>query len=334
MIKLTAMVPNPADATSLYRALGPLIEMERTNYIALTLGAEQASFYDWHTMRRCDVFFAQRPCLPVHAHAITGAKQEGVPVWVDLDDDLFNVPYHNPTYPIYSNGQNRVALIHSVQMADIVTVTTQALADVVSDYNPNVRVIPNAYDDVSHECAFNSTSERKKIIAWRGGQTHVKDLESVSESILAIAETHQDWSWSFLGYDPTFITRHMKPGSFKSTPFVSNAQYRNNLNNLNHAIQIVPLTESSFNRCKSNIAWIEAAAAGAQTLARDWPEWQHPEITHYKDEKEFEVRLLQMMSASQGSLFYKQTGFDYIQERLTLSHMNAIRYDVLRGLVQ
>lgn len=67
----------------------------------------------------------------------------GIKVVVDLDDDYFN---SNPYYPIdYSDGRMD-NLIKSISMADLITVTTDSLAETYSKYNDNVVVLPNMID--------------------------------------------------------------------------------------------------------------------------------------------------------------------------------------------
>ncbi len=67
----------------------------------------------------------------------------GIKVVIDLDDDYFN---YNPYYPIdYSDGRMD-NLIKSISMADLVTVTTDSLAETYGKYNSNVKILPNMID--------------------------------------------------------------------------------------------------------------------------------------------------------------------------------------------
>jgi hypothetical protein len=67
----------------------------------------------------------------------------GIKVVVDLDDDYFHA---NPYYPIdYSDGRMG-NLIKSISMADLITVTTDSLAETYSKYNSNVKILPNMND--------------------------------------------------------------------------------------------------------------------------------------------------------------------------------------------
>jgi hypothetical protein len=48
---------------------------------------------------------------------------------------------------------------------------------------------------------------------------------------------------------------------------------------------VVPLVNDAFNRCKSNIAWIEATNAGAVTIAPSYlPEFRGPAMHPLQDQ--------------------------------------------------
>lgn len=332
-MNLLPMVPHPNDGTSYFRAMGPLLSLEKahSSWIKLLPTSDQGEYYDWHNMRKADIFFAQRPCLPVHLRAIQSAKEQRVPVWIDMDDNTFEIPIDSPHYETYAPNHVRVSMMQCLALADVVTVTTPELQTVVSQYASDVRVIPNAYDD----CLLGTDPERlgarEKIIVWRGHVSHVRDLLEVRQAILEVAHAMPDWKWAFMGYNPFFITEHLRRDQFKVFPFVPISQYMHTLSKLGHAIQIVPLHESRFNRCKSNISWIEGSYAGARTLAPDWPEWQRLGVTNYHDPELFKETLMKLMS-SPVTLLREDMGWEYIQKNLMLSRVNEERFKVLTDL--
>jgi hypothetical protein len=332
MIKILGMIPNPNDVTSYYRAVGPFATIEKQYAeIQFTVGDDKGSYYDWHNLRRADIFFAQRPTLPVHAQAIMKAKEEGVPVWVDMDDDLLGVPRDNPAHAVYSQEQNQNALRHCLTMADLVTVPTRELQAVLSEFAKDVRVVPNAFDDAALGYGPDRSKPREKLVFWRGSPTHQRDLIDARDEIVAAAHAKPDWKWAFAGMDPAFITDLMPRGTCRVYPPMTISRYMHTIANLNHAIQIVPLTESRFNKCKSNIAWIEGTYAGAHTIARHWPEWKRPGVTHYDAKGSLKDALVRLMDDPE-TLKADRVGWEYIRSNLNLTDVNKSRMMLAREL--
>ena len=92
----------------------------------------------------------------------------------------------------------------------------------------------------------------------------------------------------------------------------------------------VPLIEDGMNRCKSNIAWIEATAAGAVTIAPDWVEWQKPGVLNYNGLDEFKSMLMRPLDDAPERWAASR---DYIMENLTLNKVNEQRARIVRELV-
>jgi len=94
----------------------------------------------------------------------------------ELDDDPFEIERINPSYEVYSDPLVMDSLAHCLQVADLVTVTTELLAERMRKYNSNVVAIENRIDE------FVLKMERprrdKLVIGWAGGGSHGRDVES------------------------------------------------------------------------------------------------------------------------------------------------------------
>ena len=95
----------------------------------------------------------------------------------------------------------------------------------------------------------------------------------------------------------------------------------------------VPLHDSYFNRCKSNIAALEGTYAGAVCLVPDWPEWQIPGTLKYKTQEEFaekaEIILKEQFSVAK----YRGQAMEYIRENHDLAKVNQARVDLVNELL-
>lgn len=289
-------IPNVTDATSFYRGVGPISALKRQNQdISLIFSND----VNWATLMMSDVVFLQRPYRKSHLQIAQMAQSVGRPVWIDYDDLLFDVPADNPAYRTYMSADTKRIIADLIQLADVVTVSTQQIKDIFQipekSLNDRVYVVPNALDDRMFKKRPSTRSN--KIITWRGTDTHQRDLMDYAPEIVELSKTNPGWTWNFIGWNPWFITERMGNRAVV-TEQIDILEYHAFMQAVAPAIHVVPLHDSLFNRAKSNIAWIEATYAGAATFAPDWLEWQKPGCTTYSGSKEFIEELDRMMHLS------------------------------------
>lgn len=181
-------------------------------------------------------------------------KWSGAKWVVDMDDNLYAVTSDNP-------GQNTTKLLKDnfelcLKVADGVTVSTPTLKKLYENLNPNVFVNPNG-TDLSW---WKQTSSKHKgiRIGWRGAYGHTADLSLIEPAIRALKK---DYNITFvaLGLKPEFACEHHE--------WVACLDYPKKLDSLGLDIAVVPLVDSSYNRCKSNIAVQEYSALKIPVVA-------------------------------------------------------------------
>ncbi len=344
-MNLFCLVPNVLDATSLYRAIGPLQTLTRTMPLKLVINQT----LDWSLMKGIDAMFLQRPSAPMHLDAMKLAKLNKKKIWIDYDDNLHAVPLCNRRYITYGHPTVQHLISTMIAMADVVTVTTTALAATFTDILKNwpiksdeynldptkIVIIPNAYDGDIMPSLTETKAPREKLVVWRGSDSHCKDLMLETDAIGAAMKAHPDWTFEFIGEPFWWTIEKLKdiaiPNQLVITPPMDPIQYFNYLNKQRPALVIVPLEDQMFNRAKSNIAWLEGAAAGAVTLAPSWWEWTQPGVITYQP-REFGAQLNKFLYGGfNGGELYDWSR-QHILEHLTLESTNGIRQDILRDL--
>lgn len=306
MIRLGASIPNIVDATSWYRAAGPLADLEVRSSVAghhfsVEFGLER---YSWPEFRRMTGLFMQRPYRPSDLAILKIAKSQGIPVWIDWDDNPFSIPEDNPAYFTYMEEKTQFRIAEILSMADIVSVSTlqlkrqfQKKLSTGSRMCKYVVVIPNSVDYRSVPIAPLDTP-REKTVFWRGTNTHQQDLMSVAKEIVETAKANPTWNWTFLGYIPWFIVKALPKGKVTCIQSVAIDLMQQFINEqARPAIMMVPLElGSKFTICKSNIAWIEGTMGGAAVLAPNMEEWAHPGVTLYSSPGDFSSKLGKLMA--------------------------------------
>lgn len=326
-MKILFLSPLTYDTCSFYRAGGIAGDLaEKVGCEIETTSLEKRKF-NWQDMMQYKLVMFQRPFSETSLQMAIYIKSLNIPVWVDLDDFMLDLPAGNPAYELLT--LNKETIIKIIALADMVTVTTEMLRQQLLPFNKNIRIIPNAINDRIFKMKVSDV-ERKKIIAWRGGDSHVPDLMRYARIIDKMMKNYPDWDFKFMGYLPWFYNNYGNLSYVQSTDPIF---YFRNLLSLGIKALHVPLDDSVFNRSKSNIAWIEATYAGAVTIAPAWDEWKMPGVLNYKDDDEYFTVVSKVIAGDIDTRKMVERSWSYISDKLTLSKVNQLRVQVVKHLL-
>ena len=125
----------------------------------------------------------------------------------ELDDDLFHVPEGNPVHGHFSRRSVQRTILDCMSVADVITVSTQTLADVVREklwiYGATVKrivVIPNALPLIAyrHERrGLNFSAHR--VVGWAGSATHRDDFDHVAPGLAEFLRRKRNWKFLAVG---------------------------------------------------------------------------------------------------------------------------------------
>ena len=104
----------------------------------------------------------------------------GIPVILDIDDH-FKLGNDHPMSITAKKERWHEPIINHLKKADYVTTTTPIFADVIKQYNKNVKVFPNAInpEEKQYAVAKNPRTDRLRV-GIICGSSHLKDLELLS----------------------------------------------------------------------------------------------------------------------------------------------------------
>lgn len=326
MKRLLTVCPMPSDATSFYRGVGPLSSLQNKGLVDLVYHDKP----DWTILKHVDAVFMQRPHLPEFLPTIDLAKKFKKPIWMDFDDLLTDIPDCSPARYNYWRQEVQDSVRTALKAADIITVSTKEIAEA---WTPLTKakfvVIPNAWDDELFPKVDRLPDPEKPNLLWRGSAGHDEDLWSITPALEKLAK-ESDYNWYFIGqpfwHTVRRVNLHAQP---KIAIWHDLPDYFKLIRSLNPAVMMVPITDTPFNRCKSNIAWIEGTWAGAATVAPDWGVWNQPGIIKYTEDKPFDVCVKEAVD------FHKSKSAEswaYIESELRLSKVNELRETVLREI--
>ena len=162
--------------------------------------------------------------------------------------------------------EHSVAAIHA-QISDGVITTTEYLANELKLFNKNVYIAPNCIDPSSWRVnEYKYKKESTFNISYVAGGGHDEDLLIAYRSIEPLLESSNiKFKIRYGGSRPVFLKHHKKI-DFKTVNYTLDI-YPQKLYDLKSDLALAPLRDTSFNRCKSNIKFLEWAYIGVTTLA-------------------------------------------------------------------
>jgi len=185
-------------------------------------------------------------------------QERGKKIVIDADD----FPELNPDNPHQIEHDLTDALpviTRMLEVADLVTTTTQHLAYRLRDLNNNVKVLPNLMDLERWDLPKRHNTSPFIRIGWAGSITHLDDLKLLVTPLTRICREFPHVQLIFVG---DLRARSLFPDcQVEVMAGVAFEQWPAKLNTLALDIGLAPLRDTPFNRCKSNIKWLEYAIA-------------------------------------------------------------------------
>lgn len=187
----------------------------------------------------------------------------------ETDDNHWKIQPWNGYYPDVL--QERDLIADMTRRADLVTVAVPALVPWYGKYNPRIRVIRNAIDpDLYVKDTPHPGGDKPRLVYYGstarmrdyGGRTVTANKRDGGGFARLAVDAHRHLLHRvFLGTNPD--TEHIIERLFdEQHPYIDSiAGFSKALTNLHGDIGIAPLGGDEFDRCKSELHWLEYAMA-------------------------------------------------------------------------
>jgi glycosyltransferase involved in cell wall biosynthesis len=216
-----------------------------------------------------DVIVGQRYNNHVGLQAWRRARTPLSRLVYETDDDVFTVTPENwAAYRLFNSPDIQDAVTHGAQIADLVTVTTEHLGEVIRKTTgcENVAVLPNCIPEFVLGMPREPTPRPR--VGWQGGASHGVDVGLVVQPVRRFLKRFPGWDLRLAGtdYRPTFKAgKQATFGKWKPVYQDPPAYYAT----LDFDIGLAPLAVTEFNLSKSNVKVLEYAARGIPAVATD-----------------------------------------------------------------
>jgi glycosyltransferase involved in cell wall biosynthesis len=182
---------------------------------------------------------------------------------VDVDDSI----WANPICPKEDSKRyfdRAVVTTQMIKLADYVTVSTSELKRQLKSFNKNFEILPNLID-VSEWKELKSHNNKVIKIGWIYSPTHARDVK-VIKGVLEQLKKEYGKKIEIIIFGTTI---DLLDCPFTKVNSVKYDQYPRKLQSLKLDISVAPLEFNGWNRCKSNVKYLESTMAGAAVIATD-----------------------------------------------------------------
>lgn len=183
----------------------------------------------------------------------------------ELDDSVGEISVSSP----YKWKEHHRWSAEHIHRSDAVICSTQYLADSIKFITKDkpVLVAPNCINRDIWKFEQKERNHSGFKFGYVGGGGHNEDLLMVYRAILPILDKNKHVQFVIRsgGYKPSYLKDHPQI-DFKSVAWKMD-EYPQQLSDLNIDVGLAPLRDSEFNRCKSNLKWLEWSSLGVPVLA-------------------------------------------------------------------
>jgi glycosyltransferase involved in cell wall biosynthesis len=193
----------------------------------------------------------------------------------ELDDDLWNVdPSNAKAYKWFIHGIDGEGVRHDIHanirrniaVADYVTCTTEPLANLMRQFNPNVHIIPNYIPRWVLD--WERPHRDELTIGWGGSGTHGMDWAAEGPQISRfLKRSGMPFRLIGGGLEQARVQLKLPVDQVSAAGWIEDPETY--WRTIDYDIGVIPLRPHIFNQSKSHLKFLENAALGIPTVASD-----------------------------------------------------------------
>ena len=261
-------------------------------------------------------------------------RRRGLPTVVEINDNFLEPRAFGEVGAFYHAPERRALALQLVAAADALQVSTPYLAQC---FGPRARatwVLPNAIDTLPPLAAMSPRGDALRI-GWAGSAGHAEDLRTVMPALRALLQQLPDATLAIMAPQtlrPLFDWA--PPARFDWQPDADLATYLRFLSTLD--VGLAPLCDTPFNRGRSDVKFLEYAAAGACAVLQRAPAYadvlQQGIAAPFGNNEELIVRVRDLAGDGQRRAELRARAHAYVAASRTRPPMAARRHALLQAL--
>jgi hypothetical protein len=235
----------------------------------------------------------------------------------EIDDVIGpdDIPMYNMGRDSYQQPSFKKNIKTMLNAVDYVTVTTEELKKYYHETfevpNENIIVIPNylprwwigeAYDTDRIANRFDENKRKRHRIAIASSTTHFDVngkngyVDDFTHIVDFIKSTINKYEWVFIGGVPHGLKQEAQERKIEVHRGSDLLNYPRELSQKNIDVVVAPLLDNVFNRCKSNIKFLEMSALGIPCICQDLIPYQPYTDLLFNDANELQNQIDRVLS--------------------------------------
>jgi len=243
-----------------------------------------------------DVVVMHRPEIPEYHRLAVLAKSQGKKLVMD-NDDTFLIDDNHPLAEVTPDAETitlkerQESITTFMEHCDLVTTTTETLAKEYRKTNPNVVILPNCVDPDDWDEPLRNEGDKVRIgfvnsVAYEYDYEHIKDFiqslgdrDDVEVILFGLGDKEHRKK------NPKITKMFENEYKFwdgvvsEHISWVHISDYPQMLNELRLDMILIPRKDNYFNRCKSNLKFLEASMCEIPVVAQSLSDGPYEEIT-------------------------------------------------------
>lgn len=221
-----------------------------------------------------DVVVLNMLCDPDLLPLIADRARRQQPTIFELNDDIAALSAHSPTASFYRNPEHQLLFRMTAKACSAVQFSSRELQQLYGRFAAKSAIFENQLS-----CDLLPPSEHHEhpaplVLGWGGSAGHFDDLAAIagpltqwlnSQDGVVLHLMCNDQLWSLFDALPASKKRHFSPGSIE--------EYHRFLAGID--IGLAPLLDSDFNRCRSDVKFLEYAVHGVVPLLQNVAAYRH-----------------------------------------------------------
>jgi len=213
-------------------------------------------------------------------------KKKKFSVVYEIDDVVFHedIPGYNKFRGAFDDPKIKKATTEMMSMADEITVTCDYMKQYYHEKTgqENITVIPNYpprfwldhYDEKLIETSYSKRKKKPRVLyAGSGAHFDVDNLVNQQDDfyhvVQTVRKTVNKYQWVFVGAFPNGLRDLIVAGKIEYHPWVPLYDYPRLIKKIRPNVMVAPLIDNIFNRCKSDLKYIEGCAFGIPAICQD-----------------------------------------------------------------
>lgn len=241
-----------------------------------------------------DIIVFHRPDTQEHIELAKLLKFAGKKIVFD-NDDTYILDKTHPFYKVNKKGfvdnvkNAQKILSEFIYNSDLVTTTTELLADEYRKVNPNTIVLPNMVNPKDWDEPLKNTGDKVRIGIFGSSAFSfdasiiekelrqldlMTDVQLVLYGLQGVDERKENKKVAKLLKDDYKLWNSLQ--NLEHYPWTKMEDYFESLNELRLDMVLIPRYENYFNKCKSNLKFLEASMLKIPVVASSFSDYSSP----------------------------------------------------------